>query len=233
MGQYVIKSHWPALTVCLNLQATAGKRLPSFKDFSAAPSRTPSGSWSWTTTRSSGIFTRISTVIQHGGSLPGHCVSNCKCHAFILLPVWLTLLHKCSNRFCLSAIKKKSALKERNTWSEVILTSRDINILSNLQINSRPAGFTLHPSGFPLRVEAVLHGQCHSCLCLTRFTLSVWWARPVCFLQPPQTASAAELLRPLGTRVSRGEIRLRPEPGRLQLHHRRRRVSSTVHKLRD
>lgn len=192
----------------------------------------------------------------------GHIVSIFKCHAFIFLIVWLTFIHTFSNWFCLTAIKQRFAQWKRNNleWSHFEkMSSRDITILSNIlkaqDIKSSPAGFSLSVR-LPLHVEASgrvksAWGRERAVISASKWTvsymcvsgyehryactmmMSVWWAWSVLFFQPPQAASLAELLRPLWTSVSRGEVRLRPEPRWLQLHHRGWRVSFRAQMLRE
>lgn len=120
---------------------------------------------------------------------------------------------------------KSSVHKFKSSWLHFMSV--------RLPLHVEASGCVIVPEGEQLFQP--LNGHFRMCVCAD---MCVWWwwvsdEFDLCFLQPPQTASLAELLRPLWTSVSRGEVRLRLEPRRLQLHHRRWRVSFSAHMLRE
>lgn len=98
-----------------------------------------------------------------------------------------------------------------------------------LPVRDEACGCVIVPRG---ELFQRLNGQCRVCVSTGVCNDDEAGADfDVCSLQYPQTAGLAELLQPLRTGESGREVRLRPEPRRLQLHHRRRRVSFTPQML--
>lgn len=145
-----------------------------------------------------------------------------KCHAFVFLKFWLTFIHRFSNWFCLTAMKrfeqwtretlgiisffsfffwenefqryyhpvqhlKSSVHKFRSSWIRFISV--------RLPLHVEACGRVIVPEGeqlFQLLKWTVSYICAGVCVC-------VWWwwgcdEFDLCLLQPPQTASLAELL---------------------------------------
>lgn len=112
-GQCVMRSYRPVFWWrAAFFQATAGKLLQSFKDFSAALSRTPSGSSWLTMTHLSGMFWRVvfNVMFLCLFIFPFLCTG-------IQRLVRVTVTHTFRNRFCLGN-EKVCTVKERNTFWE-------------------------------------------------------------------------------------------------------------------
>lgn len=128
---------------------------------------------------------------------------------------------------------KSSVHKFKSSWLHFISVRMPLHVEASVCV--------IVPEGEQLFQP--LNGQFHLCVYMSMHLyvcadmyLRRWWVCDdfdLCFLQPSQTASLAELLWPFWTSVSRWEVWLRTEPRRLQLHHRRWRVSFTAQMLRE
>lgn len=128
---------------------------------------------------------------------------------------------------------KSSVHKFKSSWLHFISVRMPLHV--------EASGCIIVPEGEQL--FQLLNDQFHLCVYMFVYLyvcadMYLWWwwvcdEFDLCFLQPPQTASLAELLWPLWTSVSRRKVRLRTEPRWLQLHHRRWRVSFTAQMFRE